>query len=104
MRWLDMLTIAKQYIHHLFGNSGYLYEFFHDVSLIMFWNLVGSVTLLITDVTNALGINTKGGGIGGVIGGTLNLLSVGTGNYKQIAISDILAQCCDTLCMRTGAI
>ncbi|XP_022667680.1 uncharacterized protein LOC111253062 isoform X2 [Varroa destructor] len=44
-----------------------------------------SVTLLITDVTNALGINTKGGGIGGVIGGTLNLLSVGTDIVTGVA-------------------
>lgn len=39
----------------------------------------GSIASLVRDVTDALGINTDDGGIGGVVGGALNLLSVGAG-------------------------
>lgn len=46
---------------------------------ICFFSSIGSITSLVKDVTDALGINTDDGGIGGVVGGALNLLSVGAG-------------------------
>lgn len=42
---------------------------------------------LVNDVTDALGINTDDGGIGGVIGGALNLLTVGAGQFTRASMN-----------------
>ncbi|XP_028966928.1 uncharacterized protein LOC114828149 [Galendromus occidentalis] len=44
-----------------------------------------SVSNLVSDVADALGIKTDDGGIGGVIGGALNLLTVGADIVTGVA-------------------
>lgn len=55
-----------------------------EQKVVKFEDFPGSISSLVKDVTDALGINTEDGGIGGIIGGALNLLSVGAGMFSSI--------------------